>query len=1092
MKHVNPDLTSDSIGRMGVHTVGAIVSNLGWFFREQPISDFGVDAHVEAPNALGQPSGRLLALQIKAGKRWFQEKLTDGVVYRGSLRHLAYWKEHSLPVVLVLYDPTEKDCFWQVVQEGKIEPTAKGWKIVIPFDQKVDESAMEAWWRLCTNFLPSPPTTLTISEKVSFKSPLLKFAKAFCDVSLNKIGKRYRPELYVRRQPDAFVWEWLTTRDTSNAQCLILVERAGSGKTNLICNIAQRLLAEERLCVLMLGSDPLNDRLGLVSELLRALGFEPGSRDRMITAIHELAAATDGSPLCILIDAINETRDVELMQTALAELLAWLQPLPVRILISCRDIYWHFLKGDWAEIVKSDIRSLDLYQYDLESWPEVRDRYLKAFRIRGRLSGDAEEKCRHPLLFRFFCEAYEGDDVSEVSQIRLKPLFERYLEKKVQRVALQNQSLFRAEESVTGVLQSIAAEMLTTRDMSVPEGRIPSLTGESQHLRRDSIYIRLLDEDIIIEEIPDERSPTLARRVRFVYEAFLEFMLAREMTVRWRQKTNDEVIEDLLNLLEPGTGLRNTLGALSFLGDLFIARDLSVWRILSERGATWQSLVLASLRECPPENLDSLQLQAFPTLLTASSFETRAAAVHLLLSDDARRILDPKNQQILARFQSDERREVRLAALDVLKGAWDELKLQQRVEVAAAVLDPSKAVRASALSLLPQMKPPELEQLLVVLEKALSSQSGKTRSYAAMALRLNYWPEARTLLITSLRDENPWVRRACLIRLQKYPARIDKRAIEPLLADPETKVRSLAAILCGKWKYPGFVGPLLKRIHVEENGTVLSRLVEALVLIKAPKSRYDVVPFLKTMLNNENYWVRSHAGRGLYGILGRKSLDDLVQSFSKNPPLGGWFKHWPMMDAVGGPNGVLQLCKQNFVSSDFSQETGAFLAGVFTPSVMIQLDDDEEGVDIAIEEWFVQRVPQLSPGLVDWYLRGFRSSGWRLHRCFNNAKSGMRQVLSDLLLSGPDLLRPHACYLLTACAGPLRRMELDVILSHPLVELRQQLASGIIAESPKLTKELYWVHNPPRKSRVIIPTDFLERELYNPVNPDLSDDDLPF
>jgi len=1072
---------------MGVHTVGAIVSNLGWFFREQPISDFGIDAHVEAPDALGLPSGRLLALQIKAGKRWFREKLTDGVVYRGTLRHLAYWKEHSLPVVLVLYDPTEKDCYWQVVQQDKIQPTAKGWKIVIPFDQKVDESALEAWWDLCTSSRPSLPATLTISKKISFKSPLLKFAQAFCDVSLHKIGKRYRPELYVRRQPDAFVWEWLTTRDASNAKCLILVERAGSGKTNLICNIGQRLLAEETLSVLILGSDPLNDRLGLVSEVLRALGFEPGSGDRMVTAIHELADATDENPLCILIDAINETRDVELMQTALAELLAWLQPLPVRILISCRDIYWHFLKGDWADIVKSDIRSLDLYQYDLESWPEVRDRYLKAFRIRGGLSGDAEEKCRHPLLFRFFCEAYEGDDVSEVTQIRLKPLFERYLEKKVQRVALQNQSLFRAEESVTMVLQSIAAEMLTTRDMSVPEGRIPLLTGESQHLRRDSIYIRLLDEDILIEEIPDERSSTLARRVRFVYEAFLEFMLAREMAVRWRHKTNDEVIADLLNLLEPGAGLRNTLGALSFLGDLFIERNLSVWRILSERGATWQSLVLASLRECPPENLDSLQLQAFPTLLTASSFETRTAAVDLLLSADARRILDPKNQQTLARFQSDERREVRLAALDVLKDAWRQLTLPQRVKVAAAVLDPSKAVRASALRVVSQMKPAELKRLLVVLEEALRSSSGKTRSYAVIAMSLKYWPEARKLLITSLRDENPWVRRACLIRLQKFPSKSDIRAILPLLADPEPKVRSLAAILCGRWQYPKFVEALLERINLERNATVLSRLVEAIVLIKAAESQ-DVVSILKCMLNHENYWVRSHAGSGLYGILGRKSFDDLVQSFSKNQPLGGWFKKWPKIDALGGPDGVLELCRLDFVNPDFSQETGAFLAGVFTPSAMIQ--DDEE-VDTELERWFVQRLPELPPGLVDRYLFGFRSSAWRLTRCFNNARSGMRQVLSDLLLSGPDLLRSHACYLLTACAGPLRQVELDVILTHPTVKLREQLALGIIAESPKLTKDLYWIEKPPRTLR-LIPNDLLDVDLYHPVTSDLDDDDIPF
>lgn len=35
---------------MGVHSVAIALAELGWFFREQPTSDFGIDAHAEAPD----------------------------------------------------------------------------------------------------------------------------------------------------------------------------------------------------------------------------------------------------------------------------------------------------------------------------------------------------------------------------------------------------------------------------------------------------------------------------------------------------------------------------------------------------------------------------------------------------------------------------------------------------------------------------------------------------------------------------------------------------------------------------------------------------------------------------------------------------------------------------------------------------------------------------------------------------------------------------------------------------------------------------------------------------------------------------------
>jgi hypothetical protein len=67
--------------REGVNAVeGIFLRELGWIFREQTISDWGIDAHVEVTNR-SEPTGRLLALQIKSGKSFFRRRGENFVFY---------------------------------------------------------------------------------------------------------------------------------------------------------------------------------------------------------------------------------------------------------------------------------------------------------------------------------------------------------------------------------------------------------------------------------------------------------------------------------------------------------------------------------------------------------------------------------------------------------------------------------------------------------------------------------------------------------------------------------------------------------------------------------------------------------------------------------------------------------------------------------------------------------------------------------------------------------------------------------------------------------------------------------------------------
>lgn len=121
-----------SVEDEGVYAIGLIVAKeLAWIFRDQPKADMGIDAHVEVCENRN-PLGKLIALQIKSGESWFREETSDGYIYRGSLDHLEYWAKHSLPVLVVLYNPEKEKAFWQVVTNDTVTRTKKGWKITVP------------------------------------------------------------------------------------------------------------------------------------------------------------------------------------------------------------------------------------------------------------------------------------------------------------------------------------------------------------------------------------------------------------------------------------------------------------------------------------------------------------------------------------------------------------------------------------------------------------------------------------------------------------------------------------------------------------------------------------------------------------------------------------------------------------------------------------------------------------------------------------------------------------------------------------------------------------------------------------------------
>lgn len=125
---------SEELGDKGVRMVESIFCDeFRWIFRQQEKNDLGIDAQIEIIDDNRKSNGKLIALQIKCGVSFFKRSDNNGYIFQGDSKHLLYWLDHALPVILILCNPKDNKCFWVEVTRSNTTKTKDSWKITIPF-----------------------------------------------------------------------------------------------------------------------------------------------------------------------------------------------------------------------------------------------------------------------------------------------------------------------------------------------------------------------------------------------------------------------------------------------------------------------------------------------------------------------------------------------------------------------------------------------------------------------------------------------------------------------------------------------------------------------------------------------------------------------------------------------------------------------------------------------------------------------------------------------------------------------------------------------------------------------------------------------
>lgn len=142
--------TAQATGETGCAIVALIVQEeLGWQFRRTPQeADFGVDGYVDVITDEGYVTGKSLAVQIKSGSSYIKWDAAGTTRYRGDRKHVNYYLNHTVPVLLVIVDPETKSAWWRRFDAYETDGDDHSWSIAISLESRLNAAAKGVLARL--------------------------------------------------------------------------------------------------------------------------------------------------------------------------------------------------------------------------------------------------------------------------------------------------------------------------------------------------------------------------------------------------------------------------------------------------------------------------------------------------------------------------------------------------------------------------------------------------------------------------------------------------------------------------------------------------------------------------------------------------------------------------------------------------------------------------------------------------------------------------------------------------------------------------------------------------------------------------------
>ena len=384
---------------------------------------------------------------------------------------------------------------------------------------------------------------------------LVEYSSERTDVKFRKRQHRKNDQGSLEAYPWALGALRSIRKKIKDVRLMVIEGDAGTGKTHLLCKIAEERVKKGLPTVLLMGQLFAN-RDDAWSQTLKRLDLRDKSVKEFIGAL-EVAAQRSGHRSLIMIDAINEGEPDAIWREQLAAFLARIDSPWIGVVLSVRSNY------------KENAISLETLEkavvkphkgYGEKTYEAIKKQFAR-YELELSATSILRQEFRNPLFLKIFCEGAKGqkkqslpmesDGFSEVFNLYLDAVNTRLAEKLKYdpdenhvRDALRKltQHLVKKGE-IEGYVRGV--DKKTVKD--IVDQFLPNRSYEQ------SLYRGMVLEDVFIED-PKPEGHSTQKVVRISYERLADYLIA------------DCLLEENLNLDEPEKMFADD-GAMAFLRD---------------------------------------------------------------------------------------------------------------------------------------------------------------------------------------------------------------------------------------------------------------------------------------------------------------------------------------------------------------------------------------------------------------------------------------------------------------------------------------------------------------------------------------------
>lgn len=182
----------------------------------------------------------------------------------------------------------------------------------------------------------------------------------------------------------------------------VLTGEAGSGKSHLLADLARKLLADGRACLLMVGERFATGTV-LSDQIPNLLSWNWPLGD-LLTCLSTHATIT-GKTAILMVDAINESPVRGLWRRELLQLTSQISAYPkVRLLVSCRT---DRLDSSLPPGMLNEYNTIRHNGFDLK-FHEAVQAYFNGYNVTSPQFPTLTSEFQNPLFLKTLCEAYQG------------------------------------------------------------------------------------------------------------------------------------------------------------------------------------------------------------------------------------------------------------------------------------------------------------------------------------------------------------------------------------------------------------------------------------------------------------------------------------------------------------------------------------------------------------------------------------------------------------------------------------------------------------------------------------------------------------